>query len=356
MTDNSLLPDPLPIRHIFRWDLDKTYIRTDFDTLGDLLRMARLKPEERLNVPGADALLRELTRQREDSRAYLTFISGSPEQMRSKIERKFMLDGIRPDLFMLKPQLRYIMRGKFRALRGQIGYKLETLLRVRAMTDLAPETLFGDDAEQDAFIYSLYADLAAGRVGERLLREILREANVYPDTFELIVSRLANVRIQENVGRIFINLDRHSAPGRFLVFGPRVVPITNYFQCALVLLADGVLGPVSLLRVAADMVADAGYTIQTFANSYQDLSRRQILGPEAIDLLEQSHDTLEAAGELPAEFLRKLLTRLRALAPRHDLKSREWEGPPDYLRILQSDREMKQALKERPDRKRGLFS
>ena len=131
-----------PVRHIFRWDLDKTYLRTDFDSVSDLIKTAMQKPEEKINVPGADALLRELTRPSSRGRAVLTFISGSPEQMRKRIEQKFAIDGIQPDAFILKPQLRYILRGKFRAIRGQIGYKLEALLRIRSMGQLAPESLF----------------------------------------------------------------------------------------------------------------------------------------------------------------------------------------------------------------------
>ena len=35
-----------PPRHVFRWDLDKTYLQTDFDTLKALWRTAFEKPEE----------------------------------------------------------------------------------------------------------------------------------------------------------------------------------------------------------------------------------------------------------------------------------------------------------------------
>ena len=31
--------------HIYRWDLDKTYLRTDFDTLRDLVRTAIERPD-----------------------------------------------------------------------------------------------------------------------------------------------------------------------------------------------------------------------------------------------------------------------------------------------------------------------
>jgi len=38
------------VRHIFRWDLDKTYLRTEFDSVRALVRTARLSAEERENI------------------------------------------------------------------------------------------------------------------------------------------------------------------------------------------------------------------------------------------------------------------------------------------------------------------
>ena len=59
-------PSPIP-RLIARWDLDKTYLRTDFDTVRDLVRTAIERPDQKRTVPGAAALLRELgARQRRD--------------------------------------------------------------------------------------------------------------------------------------------------------------------------------------------------------------------------------------------------------------------------------------------------
>ena len=42
----------------FRWDLDKTYLRTDFETLRDLFRTAIERPDQKRTVPGAARLLR----------------------------------------------------------------------------------------------------------------------------------------------------------------------------------------------------------------------------------------------------------------------------------------------------------
>ncbi len=169
--------DPPPARHIYRWDLDKTYLQTDFDSLRQLVRTALQKASEKTAVPGAAALIRELGASG-DSR--LCIISGSPTQMRRVLEEKLKLDGVEWDELVLKDNVSNLLRGRFRALRGQVGYKLPVLLESRAHAPVeAEEVLFGDDAEADAFIYSLYADLVAGRVDERVLAQVLVAAEVY---------------------------------------------------------------------------------------------------------------------------------------------------------------------------------
>ena len=359
MAERQLEQDPpaeLPVRHIFRWDLDKTYIQTDFDSLRGLIRAAVQRAEEKQNVPGADALLREVTREREDGRVIVTFISGSPTQMRRTLEQKFAIDGIRPDAFILKPQLGLLFRGKFRAIKGQVGYKLDALLRVRTLAPPAPETLFGDDAEQDAFIYSLYADLAAGLVDADLLERLLREAQVYEDTRESIMERASKIEHAANVQRIFIHLDRRSAPGRFMVFGPRVVPIINYFQAALMLYADEVLDLAALMRVAAGMVHRSSYGLMELSNSYQDLARRGHMSAEDVERLVADVDAFEDEVQgLPPGFAGRLVSRMQALAPRTAAPRREWSGPPDYLEVLRADHALRKSLKAEPPR-RGLFT
>src|SRR5262249_11684836 len=169
--------DPKPPKHIYRWDLDKTYLQTEFDTFRQLMRSAFQKASDKVAFPGAAALIRELGA-RGDSKLYI--LSGSPKQMRSVLEAKLRLDGVEWDELVLKDNVRNLLRGRFRALRGQLGYKLVALLESRARAPVqSDEILFGDDAEADAFIYSLYADLIAGRVEQDALRKIVSAADLY---------------------------------------------------------------------------------------------------------------------------------------------------------------------------------
>jgi hypothetical protein len=306
--------DPPPPKKIYRWDLDKTYLRTEFDTFRQLLRTAMEKAGEKVAVPGAAALIREL-RSGQDARVCI--ISGSPTQMRAVLEEKLRLDGVEWDELVLKDAVRSLLRGRFKALRGQLGYKLPALLESRAHTHPeAQEVLFGDDAEADAFIYSLYADLLAGRVDERVLTEILAAAEVYPDDRRRILAAWKALAPCDPVGRIFIRLDRLTPPHYFTRYGPRVVPVFNYFQAALVLMADRHLTAAQVIRVASEMIQHAGYNLLSLANSFQDLMRRGLPIHEGVgaltEALESPNAMLNAVRPIP-DILKAFTKRIAAL-------------------------------------------
>jgi hypothetical protein len=297
---------------VYRWDLDKTYLRTEFDTVRDLLRRAIERPSEKRTVPGAAALLREL---RATGPAGIYILSGSPEQMRRVLEAKLRLDGIRWDGFTLKPSLRNLLRANFRFLKDQVGFKLSAMVASRE--PLAPELdeiLFGDDAETDAFIYSLYADLCAGRVDASMLMQVLEQAASSEEDVAKLLLLLGRLPKRDHCRRIFIHLDRMSALDRFEVYGPRVCPFYNYFQPALVLLEMGALDAKAALRVGAELVIDQAFTSDALTASFVELARRgQVRESTASRLVDALHgvgptEYAAASGTLRAfgEELRRL--------------------------------------------------
>jgi hypothetical protein len=301
-------PAAAPARlHHFRWDLDKTYIRTDFDTRRDLLRTWMQSADEKRGIPGASTLLRELLRPGEDpgESRRVTFISGSPRQMRRVLTQKLRLDGIEPDQFILKPNLSNFLLGRWTAMRSQVGYKVEALLKSRLHGEQVDETLFGDDAEQDALVYCLYADLVAGAVDSAQLEFILTAASTDSREAERIRALASQLEPHPNtrVRRIFINLERRSPVSRFDAFGARVCPIYNYFQASLVLLADEQMQPEAVVRVLTDM-KNEGYTPLRLANSVRDLVLRAILTPEACTLaVQRLNQALAHNTGLPPAFV-----------------------------------------------------
>jgi hypothetical protein len=331
---------------VYRWDLDKTYLRTEFDTLRDLVRTAFEPASRKRAYPGASTLLREI---RATNPAAIFILSGSPEQMRGVLEAKLRLDGIRWDGFTLKPSLRNLVRGKFRFLRDQLSYKLTVLLRSR--TNVSPETveiLFGDDAEGDAFIYSLYADIAAGRVNQEVLMKVAEAAQVYPADIPEIVRIAARVPRSDTVRRIFIHLERVSSTAGFSDFGRRVCPFYNYFQPALVMLEDGALDAQAVLRVGADLVVAHTFNPEVLVASFDDLRRRGYLSKHVVDRICEVADTIEpstfgqASG--PLQSLIRTMEAARAELPD------DVEVDPvkeDYLTLFAKDRGRARAAKRR---------
>lgn len=323
--------------HISRWDLDKTYLRTEFDTMRDLVRTALERADEKRTNPGAATLLRELSQ----TNVSIHILSGSPEQMRRRLEEKLKLDGIKWDDFTLKPNLKNMLRLRFRALRDQLGYKLPALLanRTEAGDKLAgvKETLFGDDAEADAFVYSLYADIMAGRAGEELVQQILERGRVYEDVAEATIQCVRLVKPEPVVERIFIHLEQQTAPRDFDVLGSRVVPFYNYLQPAFGMHEDGRLPPESLLRVAAEMVSLHRFDGDALARSYADLARRGHLAGTRMEKITEALPDFDKHATSPArEEVRRMADLLPAQA---ELARSHWKPPeeqpmPDYLELV----------------------
>jgi hypothetical protein len=215
-----------------------------------------------------------------------------------------LADRVRWDDLTLKPNLSNLMRLRFRALRDQLGYKLPVLLtaRVRDQTLGAngarpKEVLVGDDAEADAFVYSLYADVCAGTVDAAQLKRILRAGRVYSDQRALCLRRLPEVRNDETVERILIHLEGQTPPSRFDGYGRRLVPFYNYLQAGFVLCEDGRLSGDAVLRIASVFVLRHRFEAEALARSYLDLMRRGHAVGACLPALEAA---LAKAGDDPA--------------------------------------------------------
>lgn len=267
---------------VCRWDLDKTYLKSEFETLRDMVRIPFQKAEDKIAAPGVAALIRGL-RETALSRGRLIrvyFISASPPQIGRAIRRKLELDGIVYDGIIFKNQLQRLMRGKFRHLREQVGFKLTELLTARrAEPASAREYLFGDDWESDPLIYSLYADVVAGRVDAAELGAILRAVRVEAPLIDQACALAAAIEPVDAVVRIFINLERPTPPAQLRVYGGRLVPTFNYLQTAACLYEDDALSAAGVVQVARSLAEDSAYTPERLANSLSDIMRRGHVRP-----------------------------------------------------------------------------
>ena len=340
-------------KHTFRWDLDKTYLRTEFDSFIDLAKSAIETAADKQAFPGATALLRAL--KQEGHR--ICIVSGSPTQMRQVLAAKLALDGIAYDEFVLKNNLKNILKGRFRALRAQIPYKLPAMLRSRVGAAAEIETMFGDDAEADAVIYCLYADVVAGRVSLPDLERVLIASRAYDDDAERILDLARRVPKGDPVQRIFIHLDRKSPPVGFRRFGPRLVPVFNYFQAALVLYEDRVLSARQVIYVALEMLDSGQYELGHLATSVQDIIRRgRVTRETALQLATEANEAaasgaLSGRDDLPPfeQIAEAFRARVRELGNTPPNVPSELSEPLDYVRLVDEEHEQRRSR-----RKQGL--
>lgn len=317
---------------IFVWDIDKTYLASEFDSFKGLLTIPFEFAVDKRNIAGTDVLLRSLRRglQRETSESNpLYFISGSPAQLRKVIERKMLLDGVEYDGITFKDQLAILRSRRLSRIRNQIGYKLSALLlNRRELPWSAKEILFGDDSESDALIYSLYADVVAGRLRGDSLQATLVANEVDPEDAAYVMTLAAGLPARELVERIYINLEKRSAPSRFGAWGPRVVPTYDSFQMALHLYCTGVVDSPTVIDVAVDLLNRYNHRPNGFLRSCLDLVERGLIGA---DRLYTVWDALVAAHALPAYI--DLNLDAAPAAPPQSVPSVDFLTPMDYLTL-----------------------
>lgn len=316
---------------LYVWDIDKTYLATEIHNLRGLLAVPFEFAIDKRNVAGTAGLLRALRRGRADRGLTksnpIYFVSASPPQLRSVIQRKMLLDGVEFDGITFKDQLALVRRRQLGKLREQIGYKLSALLlNRRELPWGASETLFGDDSESDALVYSLYGDTVAGRLrGDRLVKA-LSHNGVAAEDAAYVASLADGLPEKEIVRGIFINLEVRKNPDLFEGFSARLVPCHDTFQAALRLYEDGHIAvegvldvaeqlvvtfarrPPQLLRSAADMVSRQGVGLATVAELWGALQARElapdyfVVDPTRID--NHPRPTVPSEGWLTPERLR----------------------------------------------------
>ena len=308
---------------VYRWDLDKTYLDTDFHSLRGIVRTATEPAHRKKALPGAASLLRSLSVRSDSS---VMVISGSPTQMRQVLREKLALDGIQFDELVLKDNVGNVRRGRLRAVRGQLGYKLPALLEARSRTnEVATEVLFGDDVESDALIYSVYADAVAGTIGAAGVSRIMEKVGAYPDEIDRALAALVSIEHRSAVERIFIRQERGVPVHRLAALGRRVVPVRSWWQAALVLNEMGHIDADQLQRVAQSVYENEGEDPWAMAALAQDMLRRSWITCETV-LGVQGPEELEAAFQQAVD----------SLGGRGTTADSDNAGQVDYLALLES--------------------
>jgi hypothetical protein len=222
----------------FVWDIDKTYLSTNFSSMRGLLRIPLEFAVDKIAIPGMPEVIRGLRHGpgEEYAGTPLYFVSASPPQLRKVIEHKMLMDGVEYDGITSKDWLRCLLQLSPGKLREQVGFKLCALLAGKLNRPAALEYLFGDDVEEDAAAFNLYAlivnrDLSAGDAATAM-----RESGVKRDDRRSAFGLLETLpRKLGRVERIFINLERNTDPEKFEQYGDLVAPVRGAGQLAFAL-------------------------------------------------------------------------------------------------------------------------
>lgn len=269
---------------VFRWDIDKTYLETDFESLSGLWKAATEEAEEKKTTDGVVTLVHAL---QDINDARMVFLSGSPKQMRSVLLEKFSLDGVDVDDIILKDSLGAIAKGRFSDVKNQFGHKLPSLLEHRlTIQDLScgqVEYLFGDDVEQDALIYLTYQLILNGQLQWKEVKRLMRKGGALNSAIARTRESFSKLKSSQDVVRgTFIRLTKHHIPNWMYGLMPHIIPVHTWSQAGAKLWSDGIIGEVALRQICLD----EGTTPIQFANLIQDLQLRGLITREkAMSLL-----------------------------------------------------------------------
>lgn len=317
-------------RHIV-CDIDKTYLETEFESLARMARIAFEAAGDKVTVTGAsDVLLAarwgDVTAPLPPGAAAgawprpLHFVSSSPPQLRAVLEEKLMIDGLDWSSDTFKDQAYNLRMRRMDLLRQHVAYKSLAILRlVMAAGAGARFCLIGDNAESDAFIYvgiKLLLDRQLDAAGYRAYLEAAGvEAAVAADLMrevELPEGSVIDVILIRNVpGYHFVRMEPLTAV---------VQTFDNFFQAALLLMANDVLAPAVLFDLTRKFhnrhgMARAELRAMLASLVDADAPPTELSLAARATLERLGFDVIEQPGMGVAPFRRRDDSDLRALPP-----------------------------------------
>lgn len=261
---------------VYVWDIDKTYLTTNFSSLKGLLRIPLEFAVDKIANPGMPEVIRGLRRGPGEEYAGhpLYFVSASPPQLRNVLEHKMLMDGVEYDGITSKDWLKTLIELKPGRLSEQVGFKVCALLAGRLSRPESREYLFGDDVEKDPAAFDLYARMVNDEVSPGDATAELRKLKVKREDRKAAFCLLETLpRKLGRVEKIFITLEHNTPPEKFEKYEGRVVPVRGSGQLAFVLLEMGLID-----REAASQVVEA---IMARSRAPEDLI--ELLADDAVE-------------------------------------------------------------------------
>lgn len=274
-------------KSIFLWDVDKTYLDTKFESLKGLWRTATEKATSKNNVPGTGELTRCLNDKFKNEFA-IFFVTASPPQIEHKIFQKLKHDGLEPYGIFCRDNFQNLRPRKLWRITKHVGYKLQALLQLRAhLAEDVKITMFGDDGESDAIIYSLFSDICGRRIDSSEIRSLLNSLKVMDHQVDVILDLQSQISKIDPVEKVYINLAADTDADYYVKYGLRTLPTYNAFQTSLDLYQDKKLDIEHIIKVADRLVSKYEYSPEELELSFDDLIRRNRLSLETYEQLSQ---------------------------------------------------------------------
>jgi hypothetical protein len=285
---------------LYLWDIDNTYLMTEWSSLRDLIRIRFETAVDKRPVAGAPELLQALRRGQGGDRKPIYFVSASPETMRLVLEKRMLLDGVEQDGSTFRDLWTGIGRPHLRHLRDVYGYKIAALLLYRLEgTKGAREVLFGDDREHDPEVYVLYARVCAGAVRGKALEDALAARGVRKPDIDYICALAQELPEHDPVDLVVIRrvkpLERAPGdepgaaepPAPFDATDARVNFVQDYGDAVALLYARGLVDAVGFSRVFSAVRGESGRDARASLET-----AKPSLTPAAIDAALAAFDRL----------------------------------------------------------------
>jgi hypothetical protein len=262
---------PAYVGPVYLFDIDNTYLMTEWSGLRDLIRIRFEAAIDKRPVAGAPEMLQALRRGTGGERKPIYFVSASPATMREVLEKRMLLDGVEQDGATFRDLWTGIGRPHLRHVRDVYGYKVAALLLYRLEGPAeAREVLFGDDREHDPEVYVLYARICAGALRGQALEGVLNARGVRKPDVDYICALAKELPERDPVDRIVIRrvrpLERSPGdepgapepPPPFDASDERVHVVKDYAEAAATLYARGNIDAVGFSRIFSAVRGESG--------------------------------------------------------------------------------------------------
>lgn len=163
------------------WDVDKTYLDTPFSSIRGLARIPVEFSVDKRPIKGMPEVIQELRWGSSDDYqgVPVVFITASPSWMSDILKKRMTMDGVEYDGLIMKDWIKIIFKKEFFRLKGQLGFKLISLLLLHSLFPVATLILYGDDMESDPEAFDMYIRIASHKLFGAALEDELDRYKVH---------------------------------------------------------------------------------------------------------------------------------------------------------------------------------